>query len=206
MTRRDHPNPRIERDADLCSPAMRYVREQSARGLIRAIGRLGRTDDDLYFEGWNGDQESVLLYRVINRAIHGGQSGAIPAISTVGPRVVPYEVADNPRVSPYIVFYAFGNDQIQAFEGPTVNGVTVTVESRAGTFEECVCVSQEVLNRLRSGGKLRSIFSTLDDGPSNAKGRVGVAVRSNDGGVERSVVRDRGTIIRRIIDVEIAGR
>ena len=221
MTRIDAPNPNIRlveggeitrSDADLCSSAMRYVREQSARGLIRAIGSLPLTEDYLYFDGWNGDQEHADFYERINRAIYGSPdpSPVLPAPGTDRPRllarVVPYEVNEigTPDV-PYVLFYAFGNDQVQSFEAPTVHRTTVTIESRAQTFEHCVCVSQEILNRLRVGGKLKSVFNTLDDGPSTARGRAGVAIRSPDGSVSHTAVRDRGNIVRRIVDVEIAG-
>lgn len=218
---RDYPNPNITGDAALVSPAMRYVREYSARGLLSAIDRLAvlygadsyLRDDNL----WEGYTHPVLnrvltMDERVNLAINGGTALDIRRedengdLLPVPARVVPYTSADEIPDTPYILFYSFGLTSEPIFSGSVQASTIITIEIRDPLFNTYVAVDDAVVRQLRQHGKLWNLISVLDDGPSDARGRSTVTQRSPAGQTTHASTRDRGNILRRIRDVEIEGR
>ena len=95
---------------------------------------------------------------------------AVEAMESLGllPIVKPV-VQRDPAQFPSVVYYGIAVAQIPTTRGPSLSDETIRVESRATTFLRARELDDEVVQKLKRGGRLLSIFSGVDTSETDAK-------------------------------------
>ena len=68
-----------------------------------------------------------------------------------------------PPLFPSVVYFALGLEDLSSFEGPTQRAEAVRIESRAKMYKDALAMDRDILQRLRAGGRLRSLGALIDE-------------------------------------------